>query len=199
MQKNHLVSITYLCSAACLLLLGCTTANPDFDPALEEDDGQVTTFDPLDPKGEAVPEGTPASDPAPALSEEQGEQPPPAKPADPPPPEPPPAEDPPPPPPAVEFGQLCTGDCPDDQRCVFTTESATKGMCLQACSTMNEPCEVPDPIFYSGCAKYTNPDIGELKLCAIFCYLKGESFPCPNETDYKCKNYGPEVGICVAK
>ncbi len=191
------------------LSFGCTISNPDYEPGFGQDGGHLTAFDPIDLVDPLTP-GPMPGDPAspPVVDPEPSDSPKNEDPKEPPSPEEPPPgdlplEDPPPPPPPPpvqsDFGQLCTAQCPGDELCVFTSSSATHGICLRECAVADEPCEVPDASFFSGCAQYFNPDLGPVNVCAIFCFLHGQSFPCPNQTDYTCKSYGPAIGVCVAK
>jgi len=214
-------SSTYRKPWACVLApvfflaFGCTSPNPEFDPALGDEWEQITPFDPVtgelseesisssvDPTVEDAtgPEGgnwpaEPQPDPGDPGDQDPDntaeKQDPEGEPDD----EDDPVVDPAPDPDG--FGELCTAECPGDQLCVYTASNAAQGICLSQCTNVDQPCNVPDPSYYSGCAKYFNPDLGKVKLCAIFCYLHGQTFPCPNQTDYKCKMYGPALGICV--
>lgn len=103
---------------------------------------------------------------------------------------------------APAFGRICTSaaGCAAGELCIFAEAAATKGICLRQCSQPNTPCSVPDPKFFSGCSTYFNSSIGTVHVCSIFCRgAGGASYPCPNATDYKCKLYGPEMGMCIPK
>jgi hypothetical protein len=102
---------------------------------------------------------------------------------------------------APQFGQICSDqkNCGVDEQCIFAEEGATKGICLRKCKQVNAKCLVPDPKFFSGCSTYWNSVTPTTNLCVIFCKSPdNKTFPCPNDTDYKCKLYG-QMGMCVAK
>jgi hypothetical protein len=177
--------IPVLVLAVVVLAGGCTTPNPDYDPggwgpgwALVDGwsytPGEGGGPGPADTAGGATDGGSAAKDAKPATPDK---------------------------PPAPPFGQLCTGPgtCPDGELCLFAEADATKGICLRKCDTADAPCSVPDPKYYSGCAVYWNSDVGKVKLCVIFCKSPDKTYPCPNATDYKCKSYGPQMGMCVPK
>ena len=41
---------------------------------------------------------------------------------------------------------------------------------------------------------------GQVQVCVIFCQLpNGQTYPCPNTTDYRCKVFKNGLGMCTAK
>jgi hypothetical protein len=102
--------------------------------------------------------------------------------------------------PSSGFGQLCTGSCPNNQRCLYMEPNAAFGICLDQCSTVNTPCAVPDENqFFSGCSPYFNSDVGSITICLIYCALGGQTYACPNSMDYKCVDKGSGIKVCMPK
>lgn len=171
-----------LALGALVLASGCLTPNPNYDPSSAQDGGAAHADGMADGRINLLP-----ADQGIHGSDANGNSPQPdAEPHHP--------ED--------GFGAICEepGDCAENELCLFTEPAATKGICLEKCQVYDEPCDVPDPKFFSGCAIYWNDDVGQVKVCAIFCKTPhGDSYPCPNETDYKCKVFESGLGMCVAK
>ncbi|MCC6747711.1 MAG: hypothetical protein IT371_08650 [Deltaproteobacteria bacterium] len=180
------------CSLAlCVLWVGCTVPNPGFDP---DDPPEAGATDAGAPLAEAsvldpvvVPPLDAASGPA-DLGRADARAP-----VTPPPPVPP------PPPVGSGLAALCTTTCPTGERCVRMEEGAASGVCLRSCSKPNNLCSVPDPKFFSGCATYTNPELGSINVCMVFCRIDGKTYPCPDAVNYKCKAYGSKLSVCAAK
>jgi hypothetical protein len=78
-------------------------------------------------------------------------------------------------------------------------QTATQGMCLSACSTVGDACPVQDSATQlAACAGQAGTDY----ICLYFCQLQGQTFSCPNSTDYKCiaiDSTQPTTTVCVPK
>jgi hypothetical protein len=113
------------------------------------------------------------------------------------------APPPPPPPPPPDAGgsglaRLCQGDdCNPGEICLFMERGARTGVCLRTCDNPNEFCSAPDPLV-SGCTEYYNSDVGRVNVCMVFCRLGQQEYPCPDETSYRCKDYGGWAA-CIAE
>jgi hypothetical protein len=103
--------------------------------------------------------------------------------------------------PSSSFGKICTkqSQCASGEICVFTDESTQKGICLRKCTTLNKPCSVPDPKYFSGCSLYWNDKVGKIRVCVIFCKSPTKSWPCPDTTSYRCKVFDNGLGMCAPK
>lgn len=165
--------------------IGCTVPNPDYQPGTDGSSGLS-----WDGSAQIMP-FTDALGLPPALDQAVGD----------------PSLDQAVPPPKLDkgatipsFGKICTSSkgCASGELCVFTEPEATKGICLRKCQVMDKLCDVPDPKFYSACAIYYNAS-GQVKVCVIFCKLPNKTFPCPNNTDYRCKVFDNGLGMCVPK
>lgn len=91
-------------------------------------------------------------------------------------------------------GILCTvtnQTCPDPgEACVFLEQGATTGMCLGRCANQGDSCEVKDSSTQlSECRIEIQ---GSIELyCGWYCEVGGQTYSCPNTTDYDCKPYSP--------
>lgn len=163
------------------LLVGCTVPNPNYDPGAggelgpADSDGSLMLVD-----GGLTPVDAPVTPAPPDKGLPKPDQP--VKPAAPP------------------FGKICSkqAECASGEICLFTDQSS-KGICLRKCSTLDKPCSVPNPKYYSGCSLYWNADVGKIKVCVIFCKGPSASYPCPNATQYRCKVFDNGLGMCVPK
>lgn len=178
METPHRSTPAALPAVLLALACSCTTPNPDFNPPA---DGPLLLAPHLPLDGaRASDSGTAPQQPKPKPDATTPKPPPQSSPG---------------------LGTLCKvkADCPQGELCLFMEQDATSGICLRTCSNADKPCPVPEPKYVSGCATYWNSDVGQVQVCAIFCRLNYQELPCPNNTDYKCKPYGPGMSACIPK
>lgn len=102
-------------------------------------------------------------------------------------------------------GAICNQStpCPDmSEGCFFTQESATgNGMCLGKCQNTGDNCQVPNAATQLSKCQIQETTTKEM-YCGWFCEVSGQTYSCPNATDFDCKVLDPNqptLKWCVPK
>jgi hypothetical protein len=101
-------------------------------------------------------------------------------------------------------GAICSQAqaCPDPgEGCLLFQQGATKGMCLGKCDAQGDSCKVANPA--TQLSKCVISLQGSSALyCGWLCEMSGQTYKCPNDTDYDCKSLNPQdpnTKYCVPK
>jgi hypothetical protein len=101
-------------------------------------------------------------------------------------------------------GAICNQStpCPDPSEGCFPLNSASQnGMCLGKCQNSGDTCQVPDAATQLSKCLIEEQNTHEY-YCAWFCEVSGQTYSCPNATDYGCQVLDPNqptLKFCVPK
>jgi hypothetical protein len=101
-------------------------------------------------------------------------------------------------------GAICnsTTACPDmSEGCFQLNPSSQNGMCLGKCQTSGDNCQVSDAATQLSKCNIQEQTTGDM-YCAWFCEVSGQTYSCPNATDYGCQVLDPNqptLKFCVPK